>query len=79
MLLSLLCDPSLGTHLYRIPGTTHWRGVAEIEIIQVINGHVSKKCSCKDINAFGDFPVNVADHLRTQETAHLAVSSHTHV
>ena len=75
----LLFDPGLGTHLHGVPGATHWRGVAQIKIIQFINGHVRIQCSGNDIDAFGDFPVDVADHLRTQQAARLTVSSHTHV
>jgi hypothetical protein len=65
--VSLRSDPRLGTRLHRVPGTTHGRSIAEVEGIQVVDGHVVKQGRCKDIDPLSDFPMVVSDHLRTQE------------
>ncbi len=71
----LVFDPGLGAHLHWVPGTTHGRRVGEIEGIQVIDAHVVKQGSSKDINPFGDFAMPVASDLRSQEATGLLVSS----
>ncbi len=68
-------DPDLGAHLHRIPGTTHRRGIAEIEGIQIIDEHIVKQGSSKNINPFGNFALPVASDLRSQEATRLLVSS----
>jgi len=62
---SLRSDPRLGTRLDGVPGTTHGRRVAEVEGIQVVDGHAMKQGGGKDIRAFGDFSMVVSDHLRS--------------
>ena len=71
--------PGLGTHLHRVPVTTHGRRVGEIQGIQAVDAHVVKQGRGKDINVFGDFPVPTADDLRSQEATGLAISGDAHV
>ena len=71
--LMVVFHPGLGAHLHWVPGTTHGRGVAEIEGIQIIDEHVVKQGSSKNINPFGDFALPVASDLRSQEATRLLV------
>src|SRR5579885_2802616 len=65
--LALRFHPGLSAHLYRVPGTTHRRRIAQVEGIQVVDAHAMKEGRGEDINAFGDFSVVVSHHLRPQE------------
>src|SRR6266567_5565360 len=69
--------PRLGTHLDGVPGTTHRGSVTQIEAIQVVDAHPMKEGSGEDINAFGDFPVVVSDHLSPQEATRFPISGDT--
>ncbi len=51
--------------------------VAQIEVIQFVDAHPMKEGSGEDINAFGDFPVVVSDHLSPQEATRFPISGDT--
>src|SRR6266699_449789 len=77
--LAALFDPGLGTHLHRIPGTTHGGRVAEVKVIQLVDAYAVKQGGGKDINPFGDFGLPMTNHLRAQEATRLPVSGDTDV
>ena len=72
--LAVLFDPGLRTHLYRVPGTTQGRCVAQVKGIEVIDEHAMKQGRGKDVDPLGHFPMPVADYLCPQQATRLAIS-----
>ena len=59
-----LFHPGPSAHLNRVPGTTHRRSVAEVEVVQLVDTHAMKQGSGNNVNPLGDLCVDVSDHLR---------------
>ena len=62
----LVGDPGLDTHLHRVPGAAHRRGVAEVYVIQVIYFHLVVQCGGYDIDSLGYFNRPVTQKLCPQ-------------
>jgi hypothetical protein len=65
----------LGGHLYRIPRAAERRSIAEIKLVQALNGHVVKEGCRENIDSFRNFRFPVPDQLSTEKPPSLFISA----
>lgn len=69
------CVPGLSCYLDRIRGVGEWRGITQVEVIQLLHLHAVVEGSGKSIYTFRDFGILVAQKLCAKQAARYAVSS----
>jgi hypothetical protein len=63
------CAPRLRRDLNRVPRAAEWRGVAKIEIIEVLDQSFLKQRRSDNVDPLRDFRLAVADDLGAEQTA----------
>jgi len=69
-----LTDPGLSGHLDGVPGTAQRRGVGQVQVADLIDGHAVEDRRRGDVDPLGDLGVLVAEQLHAQEPAGGAVA-----
>src|SRR5258705_11730922 len=74
-----LAGPGLGAGLDGGPGGAERRGVGQVEVADLIDGHAVEDRGGGDVDALGDFGVLVPEQLDAEEPAGGAVAGEAHV
>ena len=69
--------PCLARHLNRVPWAAEGRGIAEVEVGDLIDGQSVEESGCKHVDALGNFRSPKAHELRSEQASCLQVSSDT--
>src|SRR5450756_2503071 len=72
-------DPVLGTDLDRVPRAAQGRGVGQVEVADLIDGHAVEDRGGGDVDPLGDLRVLVAEQLDAEEAAGGPVAGVPHV
>src|SRR5271165_2662119 len=68
-------SPCLGGHLHRVPRAAERRSIAEIKLVQALNGHVVEEGCRENIDSLRNFRFPLPDQLSTEKPSSTFISA----